>query len=146
MHQPIPSERNNLQEAAHAFARWRKCKPTKRARIPEELWELACHAAKTHGIAKASRELKLDYYRLKRRLDGHSPATAASNTHPAASKPQPPSRTSPAFVELPPLAISGTTECDLELETGQGTRVVLRWKGSTAPDLAALGQLLAQGQ
>ncbi len=65
MHQPIPSERSDLQEAAHAFASWRESKPTKRTRIPEKHWELACHLAKTHGIAKASREPKLDYYRLK---------------------------------------------------------------------------------
>ena len=142
MHQPIPSERTDLQEAAQAFARWRHSKPTSRARIPEDLWELACRVAKVHGVAKTSRELKLDYYRLKRQLDGQS--NKSGQDQPKRSRRRQPAPA--AFVELPPLPIGGTTECDLELETGQGTRVVLRWKGSTAPDLAALGQLLGQGR
>jgi len=147
MHQPIPSEHTDLQEATQAFARWRQSKPTKRARIPEDLWELACRTAKTHGIAKTSRELKLDYYRLKRRLDDPSPRTRASKAAANTSKnPGRPTTSPPTFVELPPLAIGGTTECDVELETGHGTRFVLRWKGNTAPDLAAISQLLAQGR
>ena len=36
MHQPISFERTDLQEAAQAFARWRKCKPTERARMSRD--------------------------------------------------------------------------------------------------------------
>ena len=51
MHQPIPSERSDLQEAAHAFACWRKSKPTKRARIPKHLIEMHFPEAKPYVLA-----------------------------------------------------------------------------------------------
>ena len=144
MHQPFPSKQTDLQEATHAFTYWRNNKPTKRAHVPEDLWKLACHEAKTHAIVKAPREVKLDCCRLKQQCNGHAIEAAASSTVPTAFNPQRPSSTPPAFVKLPLVAIGGANKCAVELATGQRTRFVLRWRGSNAPGLAVLGQLLAQ--
>ena len=40
------------------------------ARIPEALWSRAAELAATHGVAKVAASLRLDYYRLKRRVTG----------------------------------------------------------------------------
>jgi len=139
MHQPIRSETNDLHQASEAFSNWRQHKATKQARIPGELWQLACREAKSHGVSRTSRALKIDYYRFKRHLNGQ--LDSGRNTRDR-SRRQPESRA--AFVELPAAAIAGSTECELELENGEDTRLMLRWRGSTAPDLSLLGQLLAQ--
>ena len=65
MHQPIPSERSDLQEAVQRLPAGGTAN-TRRARIPGDLWKLVCRVVKVHCVANTSREFKLDYYRLKR--------------------------------------------------------------------------------
>jgi hypothetical protein len=65
----------------------------------------------------------LDYYSLKKRLEKVSVATK-----------------SPAFVELPPAALSITSECVIELEDAAGSRMRVQLKGQTLPDLLALSR------
>ena len=48
MHQPMPSERVDLQEAAQAFARLRHTKPTRRGRVTQDLWHVACGVGNVH--------------------------------------------------------------------------------------------------
>ena len=50
-----------------AFDRWRRQRGGK-GRIPERLWDLATSAARTNGVALVSRELGLDFARLKERV------------------------------------------------------------------------------
>lgn len=139
MHQPITTQSVDLQHAAERFAQWRRNKTTKRSRIPEDLWELACRAAKTHGVCKTSTALKLDYYRLKRRLEGKTSGDNNANGHSPQRR-----RTAPVFVEVPSALGNHLTECELEWSNGLGARLVLRWKGTTAPDLALLGNVFNQ--
>jgi len=140
MHQPIQPEASDLHRAIEEFSNWRQTKATKQTRIPGELWQVACRVAKVHGVSKTSRALKIDYYRLKRHLDDQ-----LDSGRNARDRSRRQLQSQAAFVELPAAAIAGSTNCELELENGQGARLVLRWSGVTAPDLSLLGQLLAQG-
>ena len=141
MHQPIQSDCNLLTQAGEAFAQWRATRAG-RGRIPEKLWDMACRAAHVHGLSKTAQTLKLDYYRLQRRLGGE---TAPTRRSAEATKDRRQSNATAAFIELPPMSPGGDhSECELEFENGQGTRLSLRWKGSSAPDLALLGQLIHQ--
>ncbi|GIW98357.1 MAG: hypothetical protein KatS3mg111_1690 [Pirellulaceae bacterium] len=129
-----------FERAAEAFRQWRGAK-SGRGRIPDELWKLACQVARRHGVAKTAGALKLDYYTLQRRMDGRGGARgkavdARKKRHPGGAG---------AFVELAPVTnVSPQAECELEFENGRGTKLTLRWKGSTPPDLATLSQLVRQ--
>ncbi|GIW97279.1 MAG: hypothetical protein KatS3mg111_0612 [Pirellulaceae bacterium] len=129
-----------FEEAVEAFRQWRGAK-SGRGRIPDELWKLACQVARRHGVAKTAGALKLDYYTLQRRMDGRGGARgkavdARKKRHPGGAG---------AFVELAPVTnVSPQAECELEFENGRGTKLTLRWKGSTPPDLATLSQLVRQ--
>ncbi|RMF37260.1 MAG: hypothetical protein D6753_17925, partial [Planctomycetota bacterium] len=115
-------------QAAEAFRQWRAAK-SGRGRIPDELWDLACRVAHTHGVAKTAGALKLDRYALQRRMGGRGGARGK-----AADTPKKRRRgDEQAFVELPPVTnISPQAECELEFENRRGTRLTLRWKGILA--------------
>jgi hypothetical protein len=86
------------------FDEWRRLRRC-RTRIPEALWLAAIQAAREHGVWKTSRQLKVDYYSLKRRL--------------AAKAPQPPID----FVEVTPKLLSATPACVLAIEDRDGRRL-----------------------
>ena len=56
-----------LDQVRFAFDRWRMQRGGK-GRIPERLWDLATCAARTNGVALVSRELGVDFTRLKERV------------------------------------------------------------------------------
>ncbi|GIW97728.1 MAG: hypothetical protein KatS3mg111_1061 [Pirellulaceae bacterium] len=129
-----------FEQAVEAFRQWRGAK-SGRGRIPDELWDLACQVARRHGVSKTAQTLKLDYYTLQRRLDGRGGARGK-----AADAPKKRRRGGAgAFVELAPVTnVNPQAECELEFENGGGTKLTLRWKGSTTPDLATLSQLVRE--
>ena len=63
----LPAADSSLAESAAALTQWRSTKP-QGARIPEALWSRAVAPASSHGVSKVARVLRLDYFRLKRRL------------------------------------------------------------------------------
>src|SRR5579863_2759234 len=77
-----------LKEARDRFEQWRSSQSGRRP-IPESLWVLASELARQHGVFRTAQVLRLDYNKLKRRMQG---------TSSAAEKPIPAPR--PAFVEL----------------------------------------------
>jgi hypothetical protein len=95
------------------------------ALIPAPLWSLAIRLAATYGVCKTSSTLKLDYYSLKRRL---SQSTAAVSADPT------------AFLELPPSALSGASECIIECENSAGAKMRIQLKGIALRDLATLSR------
>jgi len=96
---------------------WRQSQPA-RARLPDELWELAATLARTHGVSRVARILGLSFSKLRQRLAVAVPA---------------------GFVELPPLALppSRSGECVVELRDEQGGQLTLRF-ASDRPTLLAL--------
>ena len=59
----------NLAQVVERFSVWRASRKAG-GRIPPELWTVAVDMAKVHGLYRISKELRLDYSGLKRRLEG----------------------------------------------------------------------------
>jgi hypothetical protein len=87
--------------------------------------------AGTYGIHRAAKALRVDYYSLKKRIEGTPAATASRVPAGAAGA---------AFLELSPPAWPGYGECTLELESAAGAKMRVHLKGFEAPDLAALSR------
>jgi hypothetical protein len=122
-----PAAAADLAATAAAFARWRDTKPSG-ARIPEALWSQAVELARTHGVARVTTMLRLDYVRLKRRLTVQSDAVAP-----------PPA---PAFVEMTldlPAAASG---CVLAFSDARGRALRIEWTRPVASEVAAVARSL----
>lgn len=112
----------SLARARETFDAWRRTRA--RRTIPDPLWAKAVALANTHGLAATARALRLDYYSLKRRLDGAARPDAAT---------APP----PVFADWvrPSLPSDGAAE----FEDARGACLRLEWRG-TAPDLVALAR------
>jgi len=102
-----------------------------RSRIPEPLWTSAVKLAGRYGIHRTAKALRVDYYSLKKRVEG-TPAATASNVSAATA--------GATFVELPAAAWASSGECTLELEDAGGAKLRVHLKGFEAPDLAALSR------
>jgi len=107
--------------------RWRS---TRRPRtpIPEKVWAAAVEATRQHGVFRTAQILRLEYGKLKRRVDAAGPDTRRK---------VPP----PSFVELVAPPATGLSECLIELEGPRG-KMRIQWKGTTAPDLGGLSRAL----
>lgn len=57
-----------LERVRGRFERWRRAE----ARIPKALWGAAVKAAGRYGIHRTARALGVDYYTLKRRVEGQT--------------------------------------------------------------------------
>ena len=117
---PIPGPIVQLQRQ---FDQFRSAQPH-RAKIPESLWQAAEELAREHGLYTVAHPLRLDYVRLKRRLEG-------------VPKPKEKKVASPGFVELIS-ARPATAECVIEFESSIGGKMRIQWKNSSAPDWATL--------
>jgi len=118
---PIPEPIVQLQRQ---FDQFRSAQPH-RAKIPESLWQAAEDLARQHGLYAVAHPLRLDYVRLKRRLEGDSKSGEKKKAGP------------PGFVELI-AAHPVTAECMIEFESKSGSKMRIQWKGSGAPDWGSL--------
>ena len=118
------------------FEGWRRTRKV-RSRIPEPLWAAAVKLAAKYGIHQTAKALRIDYYALKKRVDG-APAVTASKLPEAAAGAR--------FLELPAAAWAGSGECTLELEDADGAKLRVHLKGFEAPDLAALSRSFWQSE
>ena len=63
--------RDILSDVESQFERWRRSR-SRGTRIPATLWDAAVGAARECGVSKAAGALRLDYYKLKQRLEAAS--------------------------------------------------------------------------
>jgi hypothetical protein len=117
---PIPEPVAQLQRQLEQF---RSTRPM-RTRLPESLWQAAVDLARQHGVYPVAHPLRLDYTRLKKRLDG-SPTFR-------------PKATKPAFVELVAPPGAQLEECVIEFESSGGSKMRIQWKAAAPPDWTAL--------
>jgi len=120
-----------LEALRERFKQWRRTRKI-RSRIPEPLWSAAVKLAEAHGIHPTAKALGVDYYSLKKRLEGKS----VSHSRMAAPA------SGATFVELPSAPRTGLPECIFELEDVEGAKLRIHFKGIEAPDLAALSRSL----
>jgi hypothetical protein len=116
-----------LEGLRRRFERWRRTREG-RSRIPEPLWTSAVRVAGRYGTGRTAKLLRVDYYSLKKRVEGASAAIASKV--PAGA----------AFLELAPPVQVGPCEWTLEFEAADGAKMRLHFKGVEPPDLAALGR------
>lgn len=113
----IPDE---LLELSQRLEQWRKEQPP-RSRLPESFWAAAADMARRYGLHQATKLLRLDYTRLKKRMAVATPTVSAAAN----------------FLELlGPAPTTAAAECVVEWESARG-RMRVAMKGAT-PDWASL--------
>jgi hypothetical protein len=119
----IPLE---IKQARQELEAWRSTHRP-RCHIPDSFWKRAAELATEHGLYLTSRTLRVDYMRLKKRV-------------------QPPNRERkttelPRFIELMAPAAAGIAECVVELE-GAGRRMRIQMKGLGVAELVGLSRMV----
>jgi hypothetical protein len=122
---PSNLSRDILSEVRSQFERWRQGR-SRGARIPGALWDAAAEAAREYGVSKVAGTLRLDYYKLKERLES---APERSGPEPGNGR---------AFLEIP--LYSSAAECVFELEDAQGVRLRVAVKGASPAELEPLAR------
>jgi hypothetical protein len=117
---PLPEPIAQLQQQLDQF---RSTQPT-RTKLPESLWQAAVDLARQHGVYAVAHPLRLDYVRLKKRLDG-SPSLRRRSAK-------------ASFVELVTPHPAMSEGCVIEFESARGGKMRIQWKASTPPDWASL--------
>ena len=119
-----------LEGLRRRFEVWRRTRKV-RSRIPESLWAAAVKLAGRYGIHRTAKALRVDYYALKKRVEGEGASAASDVTEGGAGA---------AFLELAPGVRVGSCECTLEFEDGGGAKMRVHLKGVEAPDVTALSR------
>jgi hypothetical protein len=133
----LPDIPPNMRRLYWRFERWRSAH-TGRLPIPERLWAAATELAREHGVFPTAKALRLEYGKLKQRVEAAVPAAKARAvvSRRTRSRPQP-----PTFVELLAPRPGGSPECRVELEGPRG-RMRVDFKGIATAELVALGRAL----
>ena len=125
-----------LEGVRQRFEDWRRTRKV-RSRIPEPLWASAVKLATRYGIHRTAKVLRVDYYVLKKRVEGTPAATASKARAGTAGA---------TFLELPAAPWVGSGECTLELEDAGGAKLRVHLKGFQTPDLVALSRSFWQSE
>ena len=99
-----PDIRMGMERAHGRFERWRSSHRGRKP-IPESLWAVAIAVAREHGIFRTSQVLRLEFNKLKRRVQSAGRRAV---------------RSTPAFVELIAPESADVPECLIELEGPRG--------------------------
>jgi hypothetical protein len=113
---PTPILRPTLEEVRDKFQHWRNNKQGLR-RIPDVLWQAAVELCKDRSILGVSRALRLNYTDLKHRVQGTEKIAPSSSGY------------SSEFVEVDFGQLMLSSECVVELETPNGAKMKMYFKG-----------------
>lgn len=137
------------------FDAWRS-QTTRPRRLPDPLWQQAVLLARKHGLNLTKTALGLDYYSLKRRVEGSQqsmlPRRKRTGRAFTASPPNAARRHRTTairhgdFLELPVHALSSVPEYVIEFTRPSGALLRVQWKGNQPPDLVALGKQFWSGR
>lgn len=118
---PAAFSKTDLEQLQRQLSDWRR-QQTGIVRLPEAMWSAATKLARTHGAGLVARTLRLDYYKLRARVNGNAVPL---------SKP-------PAFVEVKDSDLAGSPpeECKVELFDGSGAGMTLVIRGGLSTLLA----------
>jgi len=120
----------SLEQLGLRFKHWRETR-VRGQRIPAQMWTAAVQMARQLGVQRVAKGLRVDYERLKRRVQGAGGVAHAGKIYPR--------KVDTRFVEMvvsPPAAAPGRCECALELENAQGAKMRMELSGN---GLGALG-------
>jgi len=165
----LPDISPNMRRLYRRFERWRSAH-TGRMPIPERLWAAAAELARERGVFPTAKALRLEYGKLKQRVEAAVPAPKGHGAKArAALRPTDGStalivaersrrehrraavwrrtrsrRRPPAFVELLTPRPGSSPECRVELEGPRG-RMRIEFKGIATAELVALSRALWDG-
>ena len=97
-----------------------------RSRLRESLWMAAAELAKRHGMYQTARALRLDYAGLKKRIENDAKAKRKRTT------------ASPSFMEFIAPGAKPVTDCTVEVESSQGSKLRLNLKAVATTELVNL--------
>lgn len=127
-----------LEGVRRRFERWRRTRKVG-TRIPQTLWDAAVKMAGAYGVHRTAKTLRVNYYALKKRIEGETAEAKIADEGDAAA----------TFLELAPLEPTsdyrgdlraGFCECTLELQNAGGAKMRVCLKGAGVPDLATLSR------
>jgi len=117
--QKVPEAITQLQTR---LDQWRSTQKG-RTKLPESFWQAAVDLAKEYGLFRTADPLRLDYMRLKKRLES---STGTPGKQPRA-----------AFVELVARP-ADLQECVIEFESVGRAKIRIQWKSVAPPDWVGL--------
>jgi hypothetical protein len=117
-----------IADVVNQFERWRQTRISRREPIPEQLWQAAVQLAGRYSINKISKALRLNYTDLKNHVHGRTCKKAIKPVQ------------STAFIELDCKNPFWGSECIIEMENKDGSRMKWHLKGSMELDLLKLGK------
>ena len=123
-----------LEDVLREFEIWRAVKK-KRSRIPEQLWEAAVKLSSNYTPHQISRALHLDYVELKNRISSSMHDKVLSEHGNTAS-----------FIEVDFSKSISTSECSVEVEKSDGSKMKMSFKGGIGLDLMEFGKLFLENQ
>lgn len=127
----ISNSPGEIERVRRQLEQWRRRRDRGR-RIPGPLWKAIVELARRHGVSRTARALRVDYYSIRKRLEGTEPTLPAIG--PRASG----AASGARFVELALGAMPGAPACVLEVEDGRGARLRLELQGLGAVELAGV--------
>ena len=98
-----------------------------RVKLPDSLWQAAVELARQYGLWPVAHPLRLDYMRLKKRLDDVPPSHRRKGT-------------APTFIEVVAAQPAVLEACVIEFESPRGAKMRIHWKATTPPDWTNLLQ------
>ena len=122
----------SLEQLGLRIKRWREAR-VRGQRIPRELWAAAVDMARQFGVQPVAKGLRVDYKRLKRRVQGVGGVAPAGKIDTR--------KVDTRFVEMvvsPPSTAPGRCECTVELENAQGAKMRLELNGNGLGALSTL--------
>jgi hypothetical protein len=124
-HEAATDVPDDLEQLRRRFEEFRNTQPV-RSRLPEALWIAAAELAKRYGVHPTARALRLDYTALKRRVETRHPRRKHKVVAP------------PNFMEFVSPGAKAVTNCTVEVESAQGSKLRLELKAVATTELASL--------
>ena len=124
--QELPRRLVGLQRQ---IERWRQTRKVRES-VPDKLWDIAVKMAKVYGLNQTARALRLNYDRLKKRVEQHAVVAVGAKEAKGLAR----------FVELAPMSSASGSECLVELENIGGAKMRIQLKDAAMSDLATLTQ------
>ena len=96
--------------------------------IPKQIWDTAVKLAKAYSVSSVSKELRLSYNDLKKRV------------YPARNQKIEKKISKSPFIELDLKSSTSHQECIVEMEDNRGSKMKIHIKGQNGLDFIALGR------
>jgi hypothetical protein len=117
----------DLEEVRRRFEDWRQTRK-RGCKIPEDLWLEAVKLAEVYSLSQICQSLRVEFNHLKKRIESHK-ALSLSCTPSA-----------PRFIEMGVSQRASESECAIEVQRSDGTRMRMSMRGALDPQLIEMAR------